>query len=520
MRSFLVSTTVLLCLFLQGACLAQCTKDLDCKGNRICVNGVCTERPAVQKCTKDAECPGDLICNNGICVRPSSNQSSSNVPLKGATLPAASQAGTAPLQSQPVPVTNSPDQVQTQSTSPSAYKGTALAIVCQSSANKYQDQAGMLLRSAKEELGKLNLFSGIKEGTETRTDYALTLTITNSNKITKATRVLIGAAAGPAKIAFIAELKDQANGAVLMRESVEKSSVGFGIAGATTESVIKEASADLAGIIQKHAIASEQSELSKSQKVAPPSEPPSVTNQVSNDAPKMPGPEPVGALTNSTPLSRHGCRGNTFFIDGACVEGHLVTTAGNTGFWFTNIFYTLTTLASPGFSIWGGFADPMEDLYENNTGRRITVLDKDTRDNIRWVGFSVGSSPVIFAALNQFSLAKERRYLNQLGVTEGQGLYRATWIMDLVCVGTTGLMAVSNMTDGTGFSGTMSLIDAAAILTTYGLHIACNLKQRGLLQSYVSNATTQQSEQTAPSVTPYASIGPHGGWRAGLTLLY
>ena len=50
---------------------AQCSKDTDCKGNRICVQGKCVNAPAaVHHCGKDAECSGDSICKNGQCAPP------------------------------------------------------------------------------------------------------------------------------------------------------------------------------------------------------------------------------------------------------------------------------------------------------------------------------------------------------------------------------------------------------------------------------------------------------------------
>lgn len=48
-------------------CYARCTKDTDCKGDRICTNGQCA-RPLA--CTKDTDCRGDLICEDGQCGKP------------------------------------------------------------------------------------------------------------------------------------------------------------------------------------------------------------------------------------------------------------------------------------------------------------------------------------------------------------------------------------------------------------------------------------------------------------------
>jgi hypothetical protein len=58
-------------LFMVSA-FSQCSQNSDCKGDRICVNGVCTAPPAVQRCTKDNDCPGNMVCNKGKCVQPGS----------------------------------------------------------------------------------------------------------------------------------------------------------------------------------------------------------------------------------------------------------------------------------------------------------------------------------------------------------------------------------------------------------------------------------------------------------------
>lgn len=46
---------------------AQCTKDTDCKGDRICTKGEC-QNPSPSGCTKDTDCPGEKICSNQACV--------------------------------------------------------------------------------------------------------------------------------------------------------------------------------------------------------------------------------------------------------------------------------------------------------------------------------------------------------------------------------------------------------------------------------------------------------------------
>ena len=68
-----------------GTALVQqvpgCTRDIDCKGNRICRNGECVDpEPAPQAvsqqvsgCTKDTYCKSDRICRNGKCVSPNTD---------------------------------------------------------------------------------------------------------------------------------------------------------------------------------------------------------------------------------------------------------------------------------------------------------------------------------------------------------------------------------------------------------------------------------------------------------------
>lgn len=54
---------------------AQCTKDIDCKGDRICVNGKCEEPPKQKPpCTKDIDCQGDSVCDQGRCEGISTNK--------------------------------------------------------------------------------------------------------------------------------------------------------------------------------------------------------------------------------------------------------------------------------------------------------------------------------------------------------------------------------------------------------------------------------------------------------------
>ncbi len=51
----------------------QCTKDIECKGDRICIDGKCVSPPEkIQEspCTKDIDCEGDKICIDEKCVDP------------------------------------------------------------------------------------------------------------------------------------------------------------------------------------------------------------------------------------------------------------------------------------------------------------------------------------------------------------------------------------------------------------------------------------------------------------------
>jgi hypothetical protein len=84
---------------------AQCYKDIDCKGNRICVNGICvnpdtnstnniTSLP--DSCYNDMNCKGNMVCENGHCVEqpqthqpemtPAPNQEVSMPPAKNTTI--------------------------------------------------------------------------------------------------------------------------------------------------------------------------------------------------------------------------------------------------------------------------------------------------------------------------------------------------------------------------------------------------------------------------------------------------
>jgi hypothetical protein len=67
---------VFICIVGVEPARAECTKDVDCRYNRVCEDGKCVEyvappvaaAPAVSKCTMDSECEGDTICEQGECV--------------------------------------------------------------------------------------------------------------------------------------------------------------------------------------------------------------------------------------------------------------------------------------------------------------------------------------------------------------------------------------------------------------------------------------------------------------------
>jgi hypothetical protein len=62
-----------------GQLAAQCVKDIDCKGDRICVEGKCQE-PQKQNppCKKDIDCNGDSVCDKGRCVADNDKSQKSN----------------------------------------------------------------------------------------------------------------------------------------------------------------------------------------------------------------------------------------------------------------------------------------------------------------------------------------------------------------------------------------------------------------------------------------------------------
>jgi hypothetical protein len=49
---------------------ADCTKDSECKGDRICDKGACVDAKPASACSTDKDCKGDLVCNDGHCASP------------------------------------------------------------------------------------------------------------------------------------------------------------------------------------------------------------------------------------------------------------------------------------------------------------------------------------------------------------------------------------------------------------------------------------------------------------------
>jgi hypothetical protein len=54
------------CLLAAGA-RADCDRDSDCKGGRVCVANKCIER---KYCVRDKDCPGDQVCDRNNCTAP------------------------------------------------------------------------------------------------------------------------------------------------------------------------------------------------------------------------------------------------------------------------------------------------------------------------------------------------------------------------------------------------------------------------------------------------------------------
>jgi hypothetical protein len=85
---------------------AQCTMDIECKGDRICVKGKCIDPPAVQPkpCTKDVDCLGDSTCEKGRCVAAKlpAQQSSGNKQAVVTPMPAPAAGAVQPAQTSAV----------------------------------------------------------------------------------------------------------------------------------------------------------------------------------------------------------------------------------------------------------------------------------------------------------------------------------------------------------------------------------------------------------------------------------
>lgn len=50
-----------------GAARADCERDSDCKGGRICIANQCIEK---KYCMRDRDCPGDQVCDRNTCIAP------------------------------------------------------------------------------------------------------------------------------------------------------------------------------------------------------------------------------------------------------------------------------------------------------------------------------------------------------------------------------------------------------------------------------------------------------------------
>jgi hypothetical protein len=71
-----------------------CTKDIECKGDRICDAGVCTAPPQLSapveapSCTKDTDCPGALVCTSAVCSLPADHPAASHPAPQPVSAPA------------------------------------------------------------------------------------------------------------------------------------------------------------------------------------------------------------------------------------------------------------------------------------------------------------------------------------------------------------------------------------------------------------------------------------------------
>jgi hypothetical protein len=58
---------------------ADCSRDTDCKGDRVCWKGVC-QAPATKGCATDKDCPGSQVCDARVCKASVSEPAAATVP--------------------------------------------------------------------------------------------------------------------------------------------------------------------------------------------------------------------------------------------------------------------------------------------------------------------------------------------------------------------------------------------------------------------------------------------------------
>ena len=73
---------LLMLAFAAQSARADCSRDADCKGGRICVANSCTERKA---CALDRDCPGEQVCDRNSCVAPARPSPSSGGAFGGSS---------------------------------------------------------------------------------------------------------------------------------------------------------------------------------------------------------------------------------------------------------------------------------------------------------------------------------------------------------------------------------------------------------------------------------------------------
>jgi len=87
-----VSLIILFSLIPLRAFAGKCHTDSECKGNRICENGICVypeRNRGPQKCNKDTDCPEEQVCDKGFCADyiPPSAARTPYAPLPAPALP-------------------------------------------------------------------------------------------------------------------------------------------------------------------------------------------------------------------------------------------------------------------------------------------------------------------------------------------------------------------------------------------------------------------------------------------------